>query len=148
MSQLIKKLADMVLNCPFEAAAIEMTPRLHLQIVHELIHDYGGNKDIALGMNGLSFMNIPLVFVHGDGDYCKVLNADLYRLRLKHSNLLGIYNEKYTRLKIFISNGYKIENSNSAQFNQTAELERLVFRLNQIEQQMEVMSHNIYKIQT
>jgi hypothetical protein len=148
MPQLIKKLADMMLNSPFEVAAIEMSPQFHLKFVHELLHDHEGNKDIALGMNGLSFMNLPILFVHGPDDYFRVINSDLHRLRLNHTNLLGIYNEKYTRLKVFISNGYKIENSNSAQFSQTAELQSLVYRLNQIEGQMKTISQEVYKIQT
>lgn len=138
--QLIRKVANEVINSSFEVAAIEMTPRLHLQLVHELVSSGDENDCFKLSMNGLFFMSLPILFVHGDKDYYKLLNNDLHKLRIKHSNLLGIYNEKYNRLKVFISNGYKIENSNSAQFNQTAELESLVFRLNQIEGQMLLMS--------
>lgn len=139
--QLIKKIADEVGNSAFEVVAIEMTPRLHLQLVHELVNDSGLMREPDQAMNGLSFMNLPILFVHGDSDYYKLLNKDLHKLRIKHTDLLGIYNEKYNRLKNIISNSYKIENSNSAQFNQTAELESLVFRLNQIEQQMITMSY-------
>ena len=145
MPQLIKKLTDLILNSPFEVAAIEMSPQFHLKFVHELLHDYEGNRDIALGMNGLSFMNLPILFVHGSDDYFRMINSDMHRLRLNHTNLLGIYNEKYTRLKVFISNGYKIENSNSAQFSQTAELESLVYRLNQIDKTMLEISENLNK---
>jgi hypothetical protein len=139
--QLIKKIADEVINSSFNVAAIEMTPRMHLKIVHDLMSNHSDIGDLTLGMNGLYFMDIPITFVHGNGDYYKLLSSDLYKLRINHSNLLGIYSEKFNRLKIFISNSYKIENSNSAQFNQMAELGLLVLRLNQIEQQMKAMSH-------
>ncbi len=138
--QLIKKLADEIASSAFEVVAIEMTPRRHLQLVHELVNSNGAMSEPDQAMNGLSFMNLPILFVHGDSDYYKLLNKDLHKLRIKHTDLLGIYNEKYNRLKVFISNSYKIENSNSAQFNQTAELESLVLRLNQIEQKMVMMS--------
>ena len=72
MPQLIKKIADMMLNSPFEVAAIEMSPQFHLKFVHELLHDHEGNKDIALGMNGLSFMSLPILFVHGSDDYFRL----------------------------------------------------------------------------
>lgn len=148
MPQLIKKISDTMLNSHFEVAAIEMSPQFHLKFVHELLHDHEMNKDIALCMNGLSFMSLPILFVHGSDDYFRMINSDMHRLRLNHTNLLGIYNEKYTRLKVFISNGYKIENSNSSQFSQTAELQSLVYRLNQIERQMETISQEVYKIKT
>lgn len=138
--QLIKKVANEVKNSSFEVVAIEMTPRTHLLLVHELMSNCHELDDLTLGMNGLFFMNLPILFVHGDNDYYKLLNSDLYKLRVKHSALLGIYNEKYNRFKVFISNSYKIENSNTLQFSQIAELESLVLRLNQTEQQMLVFS--------
>ena len=143
MPQLIKKLADMIQSSHFEVAAIEMSPRMHLKLVHEMIQNCGDIEDIALGMNGLSFMDLPILFVHEGEDYLKILDKELHRLRLKHTNLLGIYNEKYNRLKVFISNGYKIENSNASQFSQTAELESLVYRLNQIDKTMLEISDNL-----
>lgn len=145
MPQLIKKLADMIQSSHFEVAAIEMSPRMHLKLIHEISSNCEEIKNFEIGMNGLSFMDLPILFVHEDEDYLKLLDKELHRLRLKHTNLLGIYNEKYNRLKVFISNGYKIENSNSSQFSQTAELESLVYRLNQIDKTMLEISENLNK---
>ena len=139
--QLIRKLADEIASSSFEVVAIEMTPRLHLQLVHELVNSNGAVGELDVAVNGLSFMNLPIFFVHGDSDYYKLLNKELHKLRIKHTDLLGIYNEKYNRLKVFISNSYKIENTNTAQFNQMTELESLVQRLNQTEEKMRLMSY-------
>lgn len=140
MDQVIKKIADEIANSPFNVSAIEMSPQLHLSFVHELVNMGNEMRDLQGVVSDRVFMNLPILFVHGADDYFKLLNRDQCKLRLNHSKLLGIYNEKYNRLKIFISNSYKIENSNSVQFNQTAELASLVFRLNQIERQMTIFS--------
>lgn len=130
--QLIKKLSDEIMNCGFEVAAVEMSPQFHLQFMRELVIDL----DPSRGTTDKLFLNIPIIFVHGDNEHYQLLNSEQYKLRIKYNDLLGIYNEKYNMTKVFISNGYKIENSHTTQFSQIKELENIVFRLNQLEKQI------------
>lgn len=134
--RLIENIATAINGSDFDVVAIEMSPQLHLRFVQELL----SSNAVGEGLTDRTFMGLEIIFVHEGENYYKLLNNELYRLRKKHNSLLGMYNEKYNRLKNIISNSYKIEDSNGAQFNQTAELESLVLRLNQIEDKMRTMS--------
>ena len=138
-SQLIKKLSDEIMNCGFEVAAVEMSPQFHLRFMRELVIDL----DPSSGTTDRLFLNIPIIFVHGDNEHYQLLNSEQYKLRIKYNDLLINYNKKYNMTKVCISNGYKIENSHTAQFNQIKELENLVFRLNQLEQQIQSWSQKL-----
>lgn len=127
------------MNYGFDVAAVEMSPQFHLRFMRELVIDL----DPSSGTTDRLFLNIPIIFVHGDSEHYQLLNSEQYKLRIKYNDLLINYNKKYNMTKVFISNGYKIENSHTAQFNQIKELENLVFRLNQLEQQIQSWSQKL-----
>lgn len=139
-TQLIKKIADDIVNCGFEVAAIEMSPRLHLSFVHELVNGFCFT-DTGESMTDRTFMGLPIIFVHGDNSYYQLLDSLQSKLRLKHNYLLSIYNQKYNSLNIFISGGYKIQNFKIAQSNHLTDLENLSLRLDGIEKQIRNLSH-------
>ena len=89
--QLIKKLSDEIMNCGFEVAAVEMSPQFHLRFMRELVIDL----DPSSGTTDRLFLNIPIIFVHGDNEHYQLLNSEQYKLRIKYNDLLINYNKKY-----------------------------------------------------
>lgn len=130
MTSLVE-LVDLQIFGRDDVAAIEMSPRFHFGFVQML-----GMANPLTGVLLHQYQGLPVVLVHGDGDYFEVLNDQQYRLRLKHNELLKIYNEKYMNFRNFINGAYKITNIDTTKNNQLDELNRLCDRLASLEQQI------------
>jgi len=138
--QLIKKLADQLHLIDWEAQAIEMSPQFHMQLIGELVDIKEGEVLERVGFSPDKFCNLPIIFVQNDKDYFKILNKEQYKLRIKYNDLLRIYRNKYGSLKIYINHSYKIENSIATEGLHLKELSNLVFRLNNLEHQIRLLS--------
>lgn len=138
--QLVKKLADQLHSIDWEAEAIEMSPHFHMQLIGELIDIKEGEVLESVGFSANKFCNLPIIFVHNEKDYFKILNKEQYKLRLKYNDLLRIYRNKYGSLKIYINHSYKIENCIATEGLQLSNLSNLVSRLNNLEQQIRLLS--------
>lgn len=138
--RLIKKLSDNLQAIHWEVGAIEMSPQFHMQLLAELIAVQASGGNDSIEFNDLVFMGIPIVFIHESSDYFKMLNKEQYKLRIKYNNLLRIYQEKYSQLKIFINHSYKIENAIATEGAHLNELNNLVGRLNHLNDQIRLLS--------
>jgi len=130
MTSLVE-LVDLQIFGRDDVAAIEMSPRFHFGFVQML-----GETNPLSGVLLHQYQGLPVVIAHGDGDHCEVLNDQQYRLRLKHNELLKMYNEKYMNYRNFINGSYKIINIDTTKNNQLDELNRLCARLSSLEQQI------------
>lgn len=106
--------------------AIEMTPIFHDKLVTEM----GCDKRL-LEINGL-----PIIFIHGANIDYKFIDIEQYRLRVKHNEILRIYERLYKRLLIIINGGYKIKDAQKIQDTIIVDLKKFVKRLNTIEEQI------------
>ena len=107
-------------------SAIEMTPAFHMELMRSM-----EAKTPALEING-----IPIIFVHGDNQEYKFLDSRQYRLRIRHNDILGLYDSAYKRLSLIINRGYMIAEGELLQDSLVCDLKKFVKRLDTIEQQI------------
>lgn len=135
---LIKKISDEIYGSAGDVVAIEMSPRLHLNFVRELLLSVGDCNDSC--SSDRMFLGLPILFVHGDDSHYQLLDSNQYKIRVKYNELLKTYSEKYNRMNVFINGVDKMRNPVSMHQDELLYLKSLVERLDNLQLQINNLS--------